>query len=197
MITKAHQIALTKYLLLVVILFTACNTNDSKVINDVQVNEQDIVLNQLEGKWYYKDVAFNGYAIAYHLNGNIAQSVGYYDGKKEGIVKKWFDTGALQKESNYNANQLEGIVQSWWPDGTLSSESHYVNGVRQGVQKRWHPNGQLALSVTMNNGKEEGMQQAWLENGKIYVNYEAKNGRTFGLRKAKLCYELEDETVKY
>jgi antitoxin component YwqK of YwqJK toxin-antitoxin module len=171
--------------------------NDAvKVILDVEVDKNMLILNQLEGRWYYNDLPFNGYAVSYHENEVKAESIGYYDGKKEGVARKWFPTKMLQKESYYSANKLVGIIKSWWPNGLVSSEAHYKNGMRHGIQKIWYANGQLARQTTIVNGKEEGMQQAWLENGKIYVNYEAKNGRVFGLKKANLCYELEDEVVQ-
>lgn len=171
--------------------------NDTvKVVLDVEVNKDKLILNQLEGRWCYNDVPFNGYAVDYHENGVKAASISYYDGKKEGVAKKWFPTNALQKESYYNANKLVGTVISWWPNGLVSSEAHYKMGVRHGIQKIWYANSQLARQTTIVDGKEEGLQQAWLENGKIYVNYEAKNGRVFGLKKANLCYELEDEVVQ-
>jgi antitoxin component YwqK of YwqJK toxin-antitoxin module len=167
-----------------------------KVIPNVEVNKDKLMLNQLEGRWYYNDLPFNGYATSYHKNEVKAESISYYNGKKEGVSRKWFPTNALQKESYYNTNKLVGIVKSWWPNGLVSFEAHYKSGVRHGIQKVWYANGQLARQTTIVDGKEEGLQQAWLENGKIYVNYEAKNGRVFGLKKANLCYELEDEVVQ-
>ena len=202
MTIKELQVISTKFLFVCILIGVTGCQGTSKVelvkhIPRIEVDKKELVLNQLEGRWYYNNERFNGFAISYHKNGIKAESIGYYEGKKEGIAKKWFDTNAPQKESHYKANKLVGTTKSWWPNGMLSSESHYVDGTRHGIQKRWHANGQLSMQMTIVNGKEEGLQQAWLENGKIYVNYEAKNGRTFGLRKAKLCYELEDEIVQY
>jgi hypothetical protein len=206
-IIKGLQLILTKSVsVLIFISFISCqksnDVNLSKVndivniIRDVEVDKDMLILNQLEGRWYYNALRFNGYAVSYHESKVKAVSIGYYDGKKEGVAKKWFASKTLQKESYYNANKLVGTVKRWWPNGFVSSEAHYKKGVRHGIQKIWYANGQLARQTTIVDGKEKGLQRAWLENGKIYVNYEAKNGRIFGLKKANLCYELEDEVVQ-
>lgn len=168
------------------------------IIPEFCISKDLLILDQLEGKWYYQDESFSGLALSFHANGSKAEEVKYYQGKKEGMARKWYPDGTLQKESYYRANHLDGVLKLWSPspEHTLVVESNYVNGARHGLQRRWFESGQLQRRTNFNLGTEEGLQQAWLENGKIYVNYEAKNGRTFGLRKANLCYELEDENIK-
>ncbi|GAA3520768.1 hypothetical protein GCM10022393_38800 [Aquimarina addita] len=163
---------------------------------DICVKKDQLVLNQNEGKWYYRTIPFNGFAITYHANGKLKEKIGYYKGKKEGVAKKWFDNGLLQKESFYIQNHLDGKVTVWWSNGKIASQARYINGVRDGVQQKWFQSGSLAKKTYLENGKENGMQQAWLENGKIYVNYEARNGRVFGLQRADLCYQLKKEKIK-
>lgn len=167
-----------------------------KEIKEVEVVKDALELHPEKGMWFYQDSPFNGYAVRYYVNGNLAERIGFYEGKKEGITKKWFDNGQLQKTSYYSANKLHGEENSWWSTGTIAAQLNYRNGYKNGTQQRWYANGQISRKTHYTLGKEEGIQQAWLENGKIYVNYEAKNGRSFGLRKAKLCYALEDEVVQ-
>ncbi|WP_034228537.1 toxin-antitoxin system YwqK family antitoxin [Aquimarina pacifica] len=174
--------------------------NDDKeiiIIDDIMVPKDLLVLKPNEGKWYYQGTPFTGFAVYYHDNKQIAQKIGYYKGKKEGLAQKWFPNGDISKTSYYKQNRLDGIVRVWWPNKTISSESNYINGVKDGVQKKWYSNGQLGRKTTINKGKEEGLQQAWLQNGKLYVNYEARNGRVFGLKRANLCYKLKEEQVVF
>ncbi|MGV6831571.1 MAG: toxin-antitoxin system YwqK family antitoxin [bacterium] len=209
MIIKARQISLINLVVLAsVVLGLSCNydkqvTAAHVLINqtlvadtNMVVNQEELVLKQLEGKWYCDDKAYSGVAVTYHSNGALHSSITYSNGKKHGEYQKWYPDGILQKEAFYQENKLNGFVYTWWSNGQLNSESHYKKGVRDGIQKRWYSNGQLSRKMTIVDGKEEGMQQAWLENGKIYVNYEARNGRSFGLKKANLCYELEEEAIK-
>ncbi len=167
-----------------------------KEIKEIEITKDALILHPEKGMWYYQDSPYNGYAVHYDTNGNLRERIGYFEGKKEGIAKKWFEDGQLQKISYYSANKLHGEENIWWSDGTIAAQLNYSNGYKNGTQQRWYANGQISRKTHYTLGKEEGIQQAWLENGKIYINYEAKNGRSFGLRKAKLCYALEDEVVQ-
>ncbi|WP_324027289.1 toxin-antitoxin system YwqK family antitoxin [Maribacter sp. BPC-D8] len=157
--------------------------------------KEELVLNQLEGTWYYKNSPYDGYSLALHENGTLAEKVGFIKGKREGVVQRWSNTGVLRVEFHYKNNRLEGSYKSWWENGQLAQEATYVNGNMDGVEKKWYPDGQLAKERQLVKGREEGLQKAWLQNGILYVNYEAKNGRIFGLRRANSCYQLEDEVV--
>lgn len=167
------------------------------VESNIKITKNNLILNQLEGKWYYNNQPYTGYAVTYHLNGIIEEKMGYCSGKKEGISQKWYPDGSLRKQSYYKQNKVDGVQRNWWKNGVLSSEGNYKNGVKHGIQKKWFVNGQLGRKTNYNNGKPEGLQQSWLQNGKLYVNYEVKNGRTFGLKRANLCYALEKEKIQY
>jgi len=195
------------YICFLLIIFSSCdfktNTKNDflhaipKKIENIEVPKEELILIPEKGKWYYKDVPFNGFAIKYFENDMIAERIGYYNGEKEGKAYKYFDDGSVKKEMYYIQNRLHGKSLNYFRNGNLSAESNYKFGSRNGVQKIWYPNGQLAKQRNLKEGKEEGMQQAWLENGKIYVNYEAKNGRIFGMNRANLCYQLKKEEIKY
>ena len=167
-----------------------------KQIKEIAVQKDLITLLAEQGIWQYQGMPFNGYMVQYYQNGILAERIGFFEGKKEGVAKKWFDDGQLQKTSYYSANKLHGEETIWWSNGVIAATRNYTHGYKDGIQQRWYTNGQIARKTHYVLGKEEGLQQAWLENGKIYINYEAKNGRSFGLRKAKLCYALEDEVVQ-
>ncbi len=174
---------------------TSIKNENNFVIDTVEVLKDALVLNQLEGKWYYNNKPFTGYSLKFHTNDTLGERLGYYNGKREGIAKKWSENGVLRIESYYTNNRLDSIYKTWWENGLLASQTMYKNGVKQGEEKEWYANGQLAKLRILVDGKEEGLQKAWLQNGKLYVNYEAKNGRIFGMRRANSCYKLEDEKI--
>ena len=165
------------------------------VIKDIEVLKNELVLNQIEGKWYYKSEPFSGYAVTYYQNDTLAEKLGFVDGKREGVARQWSESGALRIESYYTQNRLDMVYKSWWENGVLSAQSNYVDGTKQGIEKEWYATGQLAKLKQLADGQETGIQQAWLQNGTLYINYEAKNGRVFGLQRANSCYKLEDEKV--
>ena len=203
--TEVKSISTSKLfsILLIVLFFPQCKetaeikeTSDKDItIDRLEVAKEDLVLNQVEGKWYYHGQPFNGYSLRHHKSGILAEKIGYYEGKREGIAKKWSENGVLRVVSNYLNNRLSGSYKSWWENGVLAQEAEYLGGVLNGVEKKWYPTGELAKLRQLVGGKEEGLQKAWLQNGKLYVNYEAKNGRIFGMRRANSCYKLENEVV--
>ena len=160
------------------------------------VSKSELRLNQIEGKWYYGDEPYSGFAFRCYDNGVLAEHLGFQNGKRQGIWSNWSENGVLRIERHYEQNKLMGSYTTWWENGQLASESCYENGVLHGTQQEWYPTGPQAKKRQLANGQELGLQQAWLPNGKIYVNYEAKNGRVFGMKRANLCYQLKDGIVQ-
>lgn len=188
---------------ILIINFGGCqNTTEVKLLKEIEIPEFTVLKSELllipeKGKWYYQNSPFSGYAIQKNRDGRIIEKTGFFHGMREGVYKKWFSNGTLQKEAIYRKNKIEGKTNIWWNNDQLAAEFNFKNGYKHGVQKRWYVNGQLFKLRNLNMGKEEGMQKAWLQNGKIYVNYEAKNGRIFGMNRANLCYKLNKEEVQY
>lgn len=174
---------------------TTENKEEQLVIENVTKFKEELELNQLEGTWYYKNSPYDGYSLALHENGQLAEKVGFIKGKRQGVVQRFSASGVLRVEYYYKDNRIEGSYKSWWENGQLAQDAMYVNGKMHGKEKKWYPDGQLAKERNLVDGQEEGLQKAWLKNGTLYVNYEAKNGRIFGLRRANSCYQLEDEVV--
>ena len=194
-----------RFLFIIPLVFSFIQCKESPVIEDVsngvitidslEMPKDNLVLNQVEGKWYYEGQPFNGYSLKLHENVTLADKLGYFNGKREGVARRWSENGVLRIESNYKQNRLVGSYKSWWENGVLAQESQYSEGVLNGVEKKWYSTGELAKMRQLVDGKEEGLQKAWLQNGKLYVNYEAKNGRIYGMRRANSCYKLENEVV--
>ena len=174
---------------------TVAVENELIVIDSTEVLKEELVLNGNKGIWYYKDQPYNGFSLKYYPNGFLEEKWGFYNGKREGVAKRWTKSNKLQLESYYKNNRLVGSYKTWWENGLLSGEIYYENGVKQGVERKWFSDGQLNKLRNFVDGKEDGFQKAWLANGKMYVNYEAKNGRVFGMRRATSCVRLEDEVI--
>jgi antitoxin component YwqK of YwqJK toxin-antitoxin module len=173
------------------------NRLEKKVVDNIKtVHKDSLVLNGNEGNWYFKKILYNGYAVKYYTNDSLQEKTGFFNGKKQGVYKVWFENGVLKLETHYNQNVLVDSYKAWWINGILALESSYINGEKQGIERQWYADGSLSKERNILDGQENGLQRAWLQNGKIYVNYEAKNGRTFGMSRANLCYQLKNEKVE-
>jgi antitoxin component YwqK of YwqJK toxin-antitoxin module len=170
--------------------------NHSRMENmSVEINENNLSLHPDEGLMYLGISPFSGAGISYYAHGQMAKRTEYVNGKRSGLLQKWFEDGSIAFEANYQENKLNGPVRSWWSNGNMRSSGNFLKGKPHGLQQQWYNSGVKFKEMNLVDGKEGGMQQAWRENGKIYVNYEAKNGRIYGLKRANLCFELGDETV--
>jgi len=207
-IIKEHPMRYDKYLLMLFlcICLTGCqeyvfvslpkqNIEQPKSV-DSRIAKNLLKLRPNEGLVYYNNEPFTGTGFEHYSNGHLASTTIYRNGKKHGVLRKWFENGKLSFESHYQKGRKDGKTLSWWSNGQLRSESTFNHGVANGIHYEWYKSGAKFKQLNLVNGKEEGLQKAWRENGKIYNNYEAKNGRIFGLKRANLCFELDDEKVQ-
>jgi len=204
-IIKGHRMTFNNSIyILLTILLTACqtttDTNQAKLPDSPNLGtrlKSKLELRPTEGLVYYQGKPFTGTSIVTNNAQITTLSQDYINGKKDGFHRLWFENGDLSYEATYAQGKLHGYSKTWWRNGNLRSESHHQKGLSHGTQKQWYKSGAKFKLRNTNQGKEEGIQQSWRENGKIYNNYEAKNGRIFGLKRASLCFQLEDEEVRY
>ena len=194
------------FLISIVLVLFSCETkssSDEVVSQEIipclekdYISDEQLNLNQAEGLVYYGEKLFTGCSKSIYENGNMAASIQFEKGIKNGVYQKWFEDGTLSFESFYLDGKQHGSTKTWWKNKHLRSESNYVNGIGNGIQKQYYETGEKFKAINLVNGKEEGLQKAWRKNGKLYNNYEAKNGRVFGMKRAGLCFELKNESVQ-
>ena len=202
MITKALQAISDKgslFIWLLIPFLTSCQEEpvygESVDIPAVEVEWSRLEMRAAEGVLYRDGQPYSGYSAKYYANGQVAERIGWWQGKKEGKREKWFPNGLLSYEATYEAGRLNGVSRSWWNNGKLRTESNHIAGVAEGKQRTWYITGQPYKEMNLKAGREVGFQKAWRKNGKLYVNYEVRNGRQFGLRRSNLCYEVEEGKV--
>jgi antitoxin component YwqK of YwqJK toxin-antitoxin module len=96
---------LIKILFSLTFIFSSCNKttirNNPTEIKSIQnsiVDKSQLELIPEKGRWFYENKPFNGFAVVYHLNNKIAEKVGYFNGRKEGVAFKYFENGNIQKK---------------------------------------------------------------------------------------------------
>lgn len=172
---------------------------ESFIIPDNFIIKTELHFDKYKSLWLFNDKPYSGYSIVENEEGMVIEKTGILNGKKQNESIIFYPDGKYKYLSNYSNGKLHGEKKAWIeePSYILISHLNYQKGKLHGVQKKWYPTGEIFKVLNMNMGKEEGIQRAYRKNGVLYANYEAKAGRTFGLRKAALCFELEDEKIKY
>lgn len=154
-----------------------------------------LTISKVNGLRMFHGEPFSGEAIKIYSSGGLASSEYFQQGKRSGILKKWFPNGVLSFESHYLNGKLHGETKSWWKNGNLRSHGFYVNGKTEGKSNAWYSTGEKFKQMNYTAGKEVGIQKAWRKTGELFSNYEYVNGRIFGLKRANMCYGLEDEKI--
>ena len=82
--TKALLVVLTESILALFLLFgfSFGAYSEVKEVPAREVEKAELVLYPEEGKWYYGDEPYSGYAVAHFPDGTLESRLGYWEGKK-------------------------------------------------------------------------------------------------------------------
>ena len=67
-------------------------------------------------------------------DGSRAQIGSYVNGKLDGRVTRWHETGLKKNDASYLSGDLDGPWRAWYPYGSPASRGGYRYGLREG---RW------------------------------------------------------------
>lgn len=89
----------------------------------------------------------------YPHSGAVMEQAEYFDGKRHGPFKKYFYTGSLKTEGEFEVNKRSGYWVNYYHNtGEISSEGNYVKGKKDGDWKFYDSQGKLKSTYTYKNG---------------------------------------------
>ena len=91
----------------------------------------------------------------YMVDSKVVSTETYLNGLKNGVSKRFYKTGELLEESNWQNDKLNGIYRSYFQDGKTFMECTYSEGNRNGTFKTWFPNGALELDANYTNDNRD------------------------------------------
>ena len=93
--------------------------------------------------------------------GLLASECTYVKGNLHGIVRNWYESGALKEERRYRHGKLHGESILWFdvcPENLelegMKSRTFYVLGKKHGTENIWHQNGALCSNIVYEMGKQ-------------------------------------------
>lgn len=110
----------------------------------------------------------------FYPNGQLKWEARIKNEKPVGMVRHWYENGALERECPYDDDGREhGIVRDWNKEGKLLSECKWEHGT--GISKSWFENGSLESETFYVGGKQCGRSRIWWEDGGLmsetyYIN---------------------------
>lgn len=132
------------------IFLTACSGRKEKEIND-----------PISGKLYEK------YEYIETDEGSF---------KKDGFYKKWFSSGQIALDGNYEENRKTDEWKVYYKDGGVKEIAHYVNDTLHGQRQLFHSNGEKSFEAEYVMGKKQGAVKEWHENGQVKEDFTCLDG---------------------
>ena len=128
------------FIILLAVIWAGCkhkNSQPSFSHKSYQwVHYHQLEWRQGESQAYYKSEPYTGISTQHHPNGQLAESITYVSGKKEGSHQKWYEDGTRSYVAQYQTNKLHGTCKTWWTNGQLRSVSNYHEGRAHGTRKQ-------------------------------------------------------------
>ena len=147
----------------------------------------------------------NGIMELYLPNGNLFMSISYKNNKKNGFTKCYSKKNQkLLWEQNYTNDKLDGITKKYYSDGSLEREETFIMGIKEGVDKyydadgyleqeemwaknqrngfarKYYTNGQVKHEAFFKNDLQDGNTKEYYESGKLEYEGEFKNDSAIG-----------------
>jgi antitoxin component YwqK of YwqJK toxin-antitoxin module len=164
------------------------------------VYSKDFVISQNKDSVFYKGAPFSG-VLFFENNGKTIEEVTCKNGVKDGMWRKYYETGILYQEANYNEGKQELLkkfdksgklqeeslkdgIHSWrktyYETGILYKEDIWENGQNE-LSKEYYKSGKLFMEETWKNGKQE-WRKTYYETGKLMKEIIYKNNQVEFIR---------------
>jgi RNA polymerase sigma factor (sigma-70 family) len=122
-------------------------------------------VNGRTGKWVQKD-----------FEGNLYSEVKYVDGKKEGEMFYFFQSGKLSHQIQYHENMREGAFIRNYENGNLHEKGNYFKDKKHGEWEGFGDNGLLVKKGSYDADKKTGVWKEYHGNGQLKNETEYLNG---------------------
>lgn len=113
-------------------------------------------------------------------NGNPMHEKYYkWVGNDEVLLKeiRYYATGQKESETKYNRDgKIDGKLISWYDSGQKWLEETYENGVKNGAFIEWYKSGKKSFKGNYKDGLPDGKWIFWDENGKKISTKNYKDG---------------------
>ncbi len=119
---------------------------------------------------YEKKMIFNGKYTEFYPDGKIKQDGVYELNFKNGIWKKYIQSGSTLESLEYNDGKLDGKCTYYFPNGNKHIEGDYKKGESYGALKTYYQSGKDSSIWNSSNAQfvSFSMNGDTLEKGKIY-----------------------------
>lgn len=136
-----------------VVAYEACvgPLKDGAIIEKNKVYSDGTVSKKWSLKYNKGKFVKHGKLNEFFKDGKIKQEASFKDGKKDGPLIWYTESGKKTMLKNYKMGDLHGQYQDWDNNGVLLEEGQYKNDKRDGLWKRYD-DGELELEIKYKDG---------------------------------------------
>ncbi|MDR1832815.1 MAG: toxin-antitoxin system YwqK family antitoxin [Fusobacteriaceae bacterium] len=120
----------------------------------------------------------------YYESGILSMERVIKDGKLNGPLKWYYETGKPQGECNFTDDLQDGVETKYYEDGvTKKSEYAWVKGVITGRGAEYYPGGALRIEAQYKDDKKDGLYREFFEGGGLLGEVNFAGDKREGLLK--------------
>jgi antitoxin component YwqK of YwqJK toxin-antitoxin module len=141
---------------------------------------------------YSKDTAV-GMTRRYSAKDNILLAEApYFEGKRNGMVKSFYPSGALKTETPFANDKINGMQKQFYENQKLQWAIPYSNGKMEGLAKEYYPNDSLQGTVPYTDSLTNGVLKEYYDDGELKWETPYTHGLKNGLQ--VLYYKFSKDT---
>lgn len=104
----------------------------------------------------------------YFASGAVKSEITYDGGRPKGPYTTYYENGQIEEKGNWSLNKNLGQFTRYYENGQVQQAFNFdETGKRNGEQKYFHENGQLMMVGNWNGGKEDGEVKEYYDNGDL------------------------------
>ncbi len=104
---------------------------------------------------HYKNGKLNGRVESFFDSGKVAEFYTYKDGVKNGLWRQLYETGKTRAEANFTDGLREGATNFFYPNGRFEIKGRYKQDQRHGKWEFFDPRGKLHNTIMYEMGKQD------------------------------------------
>jgi antitoxin component YwqK of YwqJK toxin-antitoxin module len=145
--------------------------------------------------WYLKQIKDSIWTYYSASDGSVKIREPYSNGKLEGMVRNYYNSGGISEEVSWMHDMKEGEWKQYYIGGVPRLSGHHKDGMLHGSYEIYHANGSIKIRGAYLENKSDGTWYFYDETGKEVYALEYRNGTPVDLEK----YEqwITDSLKKY
>ena len=133
---------------------------------------------------------------SYFLDSRVVSTETYANGQKNGLSKRFYQTGELLEESNWQKDKLNGLYRTYFEDGKIYLECNYTDGKRNGKFKTSFLNGNQELEAFYTDDMKDKDWKYFDETGKLLYTLKFDLGKLLNPEVQDSIYNIKSGTYK-